>query len=80
MEKNELGALLRLVKGAYPDFIVNSDVIDAWEFILGKQDFQRSLDLLRSYMLTNPKFPPSPGAIYERKPASTYQDWEKESH
>jgi Loader and inhibitor of phage G40P len=90
MKKKEMAEILLQIHLLYPNtFTIDEEtfptMIEAWHRVLGKQDYEATLEQLNRYATEN-KFPPAPADLYIRKHAAyesnilkEIRQWEREA-
>ncbi|MBA2878011.1 hypothetical protein HNR63_001065 [Anoxybacillus kamchatkensis] len=90
MKKHEVAELLMRIHFLYPNqFNIDEseflEAVDAWYMVLGKQDYDATLDKLKRYAAEH-RYPPAPADLYIKKHAayetniiSEIEKWEREA-
>ena len=90
MTKKEMAKIIMSIYALYPNtFQLQTDnlsvVVDAWYMVLGKQDYDATLDKLKRYAAEH-RYPPAPADLYIKKHGayetniiSEIEKWEREA-
>lgn len=90
MTKKEMTKLIMNIYALYPNnFPVTSEnlpvMVDAWYGVLGKQEYEATLEKLNRYAIEH-RFPPAPADLYIKRHAAYESDivsqikqWEREA-
>lgn len=90
MKKHEVAELLMRIHFLYPNqFNIDEseflEAVEAWYMVLGKQEYEATLEKLNRYAIEH-RFPPAPADLYIKRHAAYESDivsqikqWEREA-
>jgi len=70
MSIEELGRLLKIIRGFFPSFVINEDVAEAWYSVLEDYTYEEVKENVKEYAKTN-RFAPTVSDIIPQ----TTQGW-----